>query len=367
MTYKSVVVICLIGALPACGGHSEVTASSTAAYSNRSHHRRQPVVQTNLVSDQPGVAAVQDPQLVNAWGLAFNPAGPAWVSDNATGLTTVYDATGALKLTVTIPPPASAAPPSAPTGQVFNGASTDFGGDKFIFVTEDGTVSGWQPKTGAVLHFDNSSTGAVYKGVALGTSSSGATLLYATNFNAGRVDVFDNTYAPTTSAGGFVDTYLPDGFAPFNVFVSGAQVFVSYALQDDKKHDDVPGEGYGLIDLFDTDGNFVQRLVSGDRLNAPWGLAIAPATFGNLGGALLVGNFGDGHIDAYSLDTDYYGNISGASRGFLADDSGEAIAIDGLWAIAFGPDAGGSNSNQLYFTAGPAGETHGLFGHLDVP
>jgi uncharacterized protein (TIGR03118 family) len=349
----------------ACGSKAAESTSSTAGQisADSRAHIVQTLSQTNLVSDQPGVAATTDPNLVNAWGISFNPAGPAWVSDNGTGVTTVYDATGALKLTVTVPAPGSAdaGTTSAPTGQVFNGTS-DFGGDLFIFATEDGTISGWQPKKGAVLHVDNSAGGdnsAVYKGIAMGSSK-----LYVTNFRAGTVEVYDANYQPTSVSGGFVDPYLPRGFAPFNVFIDGARVFVSYAKQDDKKHDDVKGAGLGFVDLYDGQGHFQQRLISGHALNAPWALATAPAAFGDIGGALLVGNFGDGRINVYDLDDDGYGHLQVDDRGAIGDATGAAISIDGLWGLAFSPNA---DQNRLYFAAGPSGETHGLFGRLELP
>jgi uncharacterized protein (TIGR03118 family) len=335
------------------------------------------VAQTNLTGDVAGTAAKTDPQLVDAWGIAFNATGGAWVSDNGTGLTTVYDGTGALKLTVRIPAPAAAVDAGAdsdagpalstPTGQVFNGVATDFGGDHFIFVTEDGTLSGWNGGATAVLHADNSGQGAVYKGIGLGQSPTAGALLYLANFNSGNVDVYDNAYNATTVAGGFSDYSLPSGYAPFNIVVFGTQVFVTYAVQNSAKHDEVDGAGNGIVDLFDTDGNFIQRIATGGALNAPWGVAMAPASWGSLGGSLLVGNFGDGTINAFGLSQDPYGNLVVTPQGFLGNADGSALSIDGLWGLQFAPDAGLVNSNQLYFTAGPSQETHGLFGRIELP
>ena len=367
----------LAAALPACGtgADSGEGAATTATSALGVESRRTPVLdvtQTNLVADLPGVAAVTDPQLVNAWGLAFNPAGPPWISDNGTGLTTVYDSTGAVKLTVTIPAPPSAATDagpgvSAPTGQVFNGVATDFGSDHFIFVTEDGTIAGWSGGKTAKLHVDNSASGAVYKGVAIGASSAGATQLYAANFHSGEVEVYDTSFAAVT--GGehrFRDRELPRHWAPFNVFVSGADVFVAFAEQQlPDRHDEVDGRGLGAIDRFDGDGNLKQRLVMRGELNAPWGMAIAPATWGPLSGSLLVGNFGDGRINAYALGRGD-GRDPLRHQGWLGDANGKPLSIDGLWAIAFAPDAGGQSSSSLHFTAGPQGESHGLYGRLDV-
>jgi uncharacterized protein (TIGR03118 family) len=328
----------------------------------------QTVRQKNLVSDLPDVAAKQDPNLVNAWGLAFNPNGPAWVSDNGTGLTTVYDPNGMLLLTVTVPTPAEGTPPSAPTGQVFNADANAFAGDRFILVSEDGTLSGWQPGFDgmAKLRVDNSGSGAVYKGVAL--ARSGKSLrLFAADFRNAKVDVFESDYKAAASCnGGFVDDKLPPNYAPFNIFAAQDMLFVSYALQElPDKEDDDKGPGHGIVDLFDTDGNFLQRLLTGGVLNSPWGMALAPASFGHAPGRLLVGNFGDGHISVFKFELDGF-KLAPVFEGFLGDAKGRALSIDGLWAIAFPPNAGGFDSRDLYFTAGPEDEQHGLFGRLEI-
>lgn len=327
--------------------------------------------QTNLVADQPNIAANQDPNLVNPWGIALSPQSPFWVSDNGTGLSTLYNGAGAANpLTVTIPPPAGSPPgtTAAPTGVVFNPTSgftvtsaMSSGVSLFIFATEDGTISGWSPgvdRTHAILTVDNSTANpsAVYKGLALGQNG-GASFLYATNFRAGRIDVFDQHFAPATLAGSFADPNLPAGFAPFGIRDIGGQLYVTYAKQDMDKHDDVAGPGNGFVDVFNTDGTLVRRLISNGALNSPWGLALAPSNFGTFSGDLLVGNFGDGRINAYDPTT-------GASLGQLDDMNGKPITIDGLWGLTFGNDANGGKSNVLYFTAGPGGEQHGLFGSL---
>jgi uncharacterized protein (TIGR03118 family) len=328
----------------------------------------QTVRQKNLVSNQPRVAAYQDTNLVNAWGLAFNPSGPAWVSDNGTGLTTVYDPNGVLLLTVTIPPPKEGTPPSAPTGQVFNPDDNSFLHDKFIFVTEDGTISGWQPDFGkeAQLRVDNSSCNAIYKGVAL--ASVGQSMrLYAADFHNNKIDVFNSDYKPEASCnGGFVDPKLPPNHAPFNIFAAQGLLFVSYAVQElPEKKDDDKGAGHGIVDLFDTDGNFIERLLTGGTLNSPWGMAVTPTGFGNIPGRFLVGNFGDGHISAFRVELDGL-KLALAFEGFLGDIEGSPVTIDGLWSIAFPPNAGGFNPRDLYFTAGPNGEEDGLFGRLEL-
>jgi uncharacterized protein (TIGR03118 family) len=328
----------------------------------------QVVREKKLVSDLSGVARQRDPNLVNAWGLAFNPNGPAWVSDNGTGLTTVYDSNGSLLLSVTVPPPVEGTPPSAPTGQVFNGDTQAFAGDRFIFVTEDGTISGWQPGFDgtAKLRVDNSANGAVYKGVTVAHAGK-ETRLFAADFHNAKVDVFGGDYKPVASCvGGFQDGKLPENFAPFNIFASEDVLFVAYAKQDlPDKEDDDPGAGRGVVDVYDTDGNLLERLISGGVLNSPWGMAISPSGFGSIPNRLLVGNFGDGQISAFRLGLDGL-HLAATFEGFLGDTSSHPIVIDGLWAIGFPPNGGGFNPQDLYFTSGPGDEEHGLFGRLEV-
>ena len=342
----------------ACTAPEPAATLDSAELESASAHHAVTVAQTNLVADLPGVAAHQDPQLVNAWGLAFNPKGPAWISDNGTGLSTVYDAAGDLLLTVTVPPPAGGTT-SAPTGQVFNASSSDFHGDKFIFVTEDGTISGWQPGAGATLRVDNSTSSAVYKGVALVSTDDGARLV-VTNFRSGAIEVYDADYQRVTCHEAFVDRFLPDGYAPFNAQTIGEHVFVTYAKQDAARHDDVGGAGHGFVDEYSPEGRLLRRVASHGALDSPWGLALAPASYGPLAGTLLVGNFGDGHINAYGLHH-HRGHV-----GQLDDTTGAPLVIDGLWAIMFGPGTTGEATDQLFFTAGLGGEAHGLYGRLDV-
>jgi uncharacterized protein (TIGR03118 family) len=313
-------------------------------------------VQRNLVSDQVGQSDRVDTNLVNAWGLASNPTGPFWVADNHTGVSTIYNSTGGVQaLVVTIPAPPGATSPAAPTGVIFNG-TTNFqvtgGPARFIFATEDGTISGWNSGTNADLKVDNSGSGAIYKGLALASN-----VLYAANFNAGTVDMFDANFAPITLTNAFVDPNMPTNYAPFNVQAFDDKLYVTYAQQDAEKSDDVAGVGNGFVDVYDLSGNLQKRLTSAGLLNSPWGLAMAPATFGPFPGALLVGNFGDGLINAFDPNT-------GALLGTLSDASGIPIKIDGLWSIKFGNGGNGGDPNVLYFTAGPSEETHGLFGSL---
>lgn len=319
-------------------------------------------LQHNLVSDIPGMADHLDPDLVNPWGISMSSTSPFWISDNGMGKSTLYNGSGVKQgLVVTVPPPPGGSPPSAPTGQVFNGNSSVFGGSRFIFATEDGTIAGWSGGTSAAIKVDNSVSGAVYKGLALGTSS-GNSMLYAANFHAGTVDVFDSNFNQVSlGAGAFVDPTLPSGYAPFNVQDFGGRLYVTYALQDAQGHDDVPGAGHGFIDVYDTNGNLIGRLVSGGELNSPWGMAIAPSKFGKFGGDLLVGNFGDGTINAFDP-------MTGTELGTL-DFNGNPIVNEGLWGLTFGNGGAGGDPNVLYFTAGIPGPTgqvedHGLFASL---
>jgi uncharacterized protein (TIGR03118 family) len=318
------------------------------------------MTQTNLVADTAGVAAVTDPHLVNPWGVSFSPGGDFWVSDNGTGLSTLYDGTGTANgLVVTIP--AAGGLQNGPvSGQVYNGNNTAFvipasTSAVFIFDSEDGLITAWNGSSGtqASTVADRSGTGAVYKGLAIATNG-GAPFLYATNFNSGNVDVFDSTFTFVKS---FTDSGVPAGFAPFGIFTINNLLYVTFAKQDAQKHDDVPGPGNGYVDVFNPDGSLNARLVSQGALNSPWGLAVAPSSFGNLSGQLLVGNFGDGKINAYNLST-------GASLGALQSASGGAVTIPGLWDIIVGNGGSGGSSSDIYFTSGPGGESHGLMGSL---
>ena len=307
-------------------------------------------------ADGPTMPSI-DPNLVNPWGLAFNPAGPIWVADNGTGVSTVYNAQGQIQtLVVTIPPASGGTSPSAPTGLVFN-ITAAFMADKFIFSSENGTIAGWQSGTAAVTRADNATAGTVYKGLALALRNN-VPRLYATDFHNGKVDVYDQNYNKITTSGGFADATLPAGFAPFGIQAEGAAVFVTYAKQDAAAHDDVAGVGNGFVDAFDFDGVFTKRMISGGALNSPWAIAIAPADFGNVSHDLLVGNFGDGHINAYDPS-------SGAFLSAVIDSPGVPLVIPSLWSLVFGNDTAGAAHNQLFFTAGPGMGLHGVLGRLD--
>ena len=314
--------------------------------------------QENLVSDITGLAKFTDKNLLNPWGLVNPPGGPLWVSDNNAGVSTLYNGDGtALPLVVTIPPPKGSTAKGTPTGVVWNGTqgfvlSGNFP-SLFIFDSEDGTISGWNFNIdlhNAIRMVDNSSSGAVYKGLALGSNVSG-TFLYATNFNSGVVEMYDSTFK---LVGSFTDDDVPHGFAPFGIRNIKGNLYVTFALQNGPKHDDVPGPGNGFVDVFDTNGNLIHRFASRAELNSPWGLALVPADFGKFSNQLLVGNTGDGTINAFDPE-------SGEFEGKLRDE-GKPISNDRLWALWFGDGVTNGAPNQLFFTAGINAEADGLFG-----
>lgn len=312
---------------------------------------------TNLVTDDQTVNAAQitDPNLVNAWGVAYSPTSPFWVSDNGAGVATLYNvnpatnATTKLGLTVTIPGAGS------PTGTVFANVPSNFNGDTFLFVSEDGTVSGWRGALGTTAEtLAVASDNNVYKGSALAVIGGNA-YLYAANFRNGTIDVYKGNAGAPSLTGNFLDPNIPAGFAPFDIADIGGKLYVTYAKQDAAKHDDVPGVGNGFVDVFDLQGHLLSRLVSGGSLNSPWGLALAPSSFGTFADDLLVGNFGDGLIHAFDP-------LTGASLGELLGTNGQPLAIDGLWSLLPGNGGNGGNPQSIYFSAGPIDESHGLFG-----
>jgi uncharacterized protein (TIGR03118 family) len=302
--------------------------------------------QTNLVSNTAGAAATTDPQLLNPWGISILPGQDFWVANNNGGTSTLYDAQGNKNaLVVTIPGatknPNGNCSPGCPTGTVSNGNGSYFGGGSFIFDTEDGIIANWTGNTSAVVAFDNSASGAVYKGLALLNS----TFLLAANFNSGKVDVFDQNFKLTSLSGSFTDPKLPAGFAPHGIHVVGNQIYVAYAMQDGPKHDAQPGAGLGQVDIFDINGNYVSTFVAaGAQLNAPWGVVETPATFGTFPNAILIGNFGDGTINAF--------DTTGKFLGQLADSSDKALVNPGLWDMVFGGGGPSGNPGTLYLTAG---------------
>jgi uncharacterized protein (TIGR03118 family) len=333
-------------------------------------------VQTNLVSDIPGLAAHTDPDLKNPWGTSVGPGSPIWVSDNHAGVTTLYDGSGSPQpRVVAIPaPPSASGAVGAPTGQAFNTfdpSSSDFviskngasGPAFFLFATEDGTIAGWNPNVDnahAVIGVDRSTAtdaagdvGANYKGLALVTTPAGK-FIYATSFRFGRVDVFDSQFTLVNS---FTDPTIPAGFAPFGIHNIGGKLYVTFAKQGPGKDDDDARPGNGFVDVFSPNGDLLQRLVSRGRLDSPWAVTLAPPTFGAFGGDILVGNFGNGRINAFDP-------VTGEFQGELSGPGGGPIAIDGLWGLRFAPATPGAGPNTLFFTAGLNHEADGLFGTL---
>ena len=336
--------------------------------------------QTNLISDIVGMAPITDPNLKNPWGLTRSSTTPVrsgspwWVGNNNSGTSTLYTGAGAIipingTGTVTVPPPkgSPAGTQATPTGVVFNGSSTDFliapgQSAHFIFVTEDGTISGWAPGgQSAVLVVDNSNNGspdgAVYKGATTGEIN-GNRFLYVTNFRKARVEVYDTNFKPVhLGEEAFSEGDIPGGFAPFNIQNIGGSLFVTYAKQDAARHDDVAGDGLGFVEIFTSAGKHIAHLQHGTWLNAPWGVVWTTRDFGEFSNAILVGNFGSGWIAAFNGFTYKF-------MGFLKNPDDSILTIDGLWSLTFGNDAGAGPANTLFFTAGINNEQDGLFGTI---
>jgi uncharacterized protein (TIGR03118 family) len=353
----------LATALAACGGGDDDPAPppvvtppvATSAYGT-----------TALVADVAPAPHV-DPNLVNAWGIAFNPTGFVWVNNQGSSTSTLYDGAG-VPQTLVVAIPAGTAGAARPTGIVFNG-STDFkvtqngvtGASPFIFVGEAGTVSGWSPavnRTNAVTVVDTGGN-AVYKGLAI-ASSGGANFIYATDFRNGRIDVYNATFQKVVLPGGtFTDPNLPQEYAPFGIQAAGDRIYVSYVQRNASGTEEVRGAGLGVIDAFDTSGAFIARVATGGALNAPWGMAISSANFGDFSNSLLVANAGDGKINAYNAAT-------GTLMGTLSRSGNTPIVIDGLRGIAFGNGVQAQPRNTLFYTAGPANGTHGQYGKIEL-
>lgn len=324
-------------------------------------------LQTNLVSDVPGMAQFLDPDLANPWGLAASATSPWWVADNGTGLSTLYNGSGTKQsLIVTVATgPADPDNQASPTGIVFNG-TTDFDltpgqpgtAARFIFVTDDGTISGWNPTVNPNHSVRKvNSPGSIYLGATLGQTGAG-NFLYVANFHSGTIDVFDRNYMPVSfPAGAFVDTDLPADYGPFNVQNIGGNIYVAWAKQDDDHEEEVHGPKLGYVDEFDSSGNLLLRFAHGPWMNSPWGMAISPAAFGKAGGKLLVGMFGSGEIATFDPVTGEFTSLLRAPRG-------RPITIDGLWALRFGNGGNAGSPNTLFFTAGIDDEQHGLFGTI---
>jgi len=329
-----------------------VLAGGTAAAERNAY------VVHNLVSDGTVPADHVDPQLQNGWGLTARATSPWWVADNGADVSTLYRADGSKQGLVV-------STPSAPTGAVANETSSFVVGSGpalFLFATERGKILGWNGGLGTTAQpvVDRSGEGAIFKGLALASTPSGA-FLYATDFHNGRVDVFNGSFGQVTIPGAFQDPKIPDGFAPFGIQNVGGAIVVTYAKPDADRVDDVHGQGLGYVDMFDTSGSLLGRVATRGQLNAPWGVAMAPASFGRFGGDLLVGNFGDGQIMAFERGP--HGAFE--PRGQLRSADGGVLTIEGLWALQFGRGAVANGpTDTLFFTAGPGDEEHGLFGTI---
>lgn len=329
--------------------------------------------QVNLVSNRSDVGAkLVDPRVLNPWGLAAAPNGPLWAANNGASVSTLYtlqpgDVPSLVNLEVKFA--AQGKPVQfAPTGLVWNPSSVDFKfqGDKktdvfavFIFAGEDGQIAAWNPSANtdrSIANIVATTPNAVYKGLAFATSKEEGNLIYATNFRAGTVDVFDTNFKPVTKIR-LVDRNIPAGFAPFGIATIEHELFVSFAKQDKEKKDDVAGAGFGFVDVFTPEGQLVRRLISRGPLNSPWGIVRAPQGFGVFGGALLVGNFGNGVINAF--------DVHGGFLGTLRNRRGQPIVISGLWALMFGTFRG-AGAEDLYFSAGINNEKGGLIGEIGV-
>ncbi len=322
-------------------------------------------VETDLVSDLPGTAFT-DPNLVNPWGLTRSSTSPWWIADNGPGLSTLYTGQGQIRPLVVTIPGLTEGTTGTPTGAVFNGTPafelTSGNPARFLFVTEDGTIAGWNPNvpapmsTTAVTQVNQSPT-SVFKGATLAQVHE-STFLYVADFRKGQIAVFDGTFQPVRmSEEAFDDDRLPRGYAPFNVQNIGGNLYVAFAKQDAAKHDEVDGAGFGFVDVFSPRGKLLQRLQHGNWLNAPWGLALAPSDFGLVSHQLLVGQFGSGQIAVYNP-------VTGVFLGLLKDVQDTVLTIEGLWALSFGNGGTAGPLNTLFFTAGIQGEKHGLFGTL---
>jgi uncharacterized protein (TIGR03118 family) len=311
--------------------------------------------QNNLVSDVPGLAANTDPNLKNPWGVSFSATSPFWTSDQATGLSTLYSAAGTPQaLVVTIP---GGAPPSGPTGTVFNTAAGQFPVNgtaaTFIFNTLNGTLLGWNGGTTATV--EASTPGAIYTGLAQGTNGSGTFLYAANSAPGGGINVFSSTWAPTNLTGSFTDPNLPAGLVPFNIQNIGGSLYVTYASLG-PGGTPLPG---GVVDQYDANGNFIKRIATGGPLSAPWGIVLAPSSFGSFSNDLLIGNFGNGEILAYDSTSDMF-------LGTLNGSNGQPLVNDHLWALETRMNVSGFDPNAVYFSAGINNQADGLFGKIDA-
>ena len=347
-----IVSFCLTIVTIGCGGYTNTQpTTSTSGFQ-----------QTNLVADTAGNATHKDSGLLNPWGIAFAPNQPFWIAANNAGRAKIFDPAGVAQIPIAVGILTPENDPSTPTGVVFNPVAEDFKVSdtpaQFLFATEDGTITTWSEINGnrppfTTMVVNDSGTGSIYKGLAILTPECCREFLALADFHGGSITTYSIRFEHLATPGTFTDPDLPDGYAPFNIQQIGDKVFVTYAIQDDARHDPVHGAGNGIVDIFDQEGNFVRRFASNGPLNAPWGIAKASANFGMFSNAILIGNFGDGTINAFDSTT---GNFLGS----LKDKNGNVISNPGLWALIFRTDGMG-DPNTLYITAGSTNEDHGLF------
>ena len=380
LAFAAVAVVCTF-TLAACGGGAVGSSSSSMA---TDPPPTTGFTDSALASNKVGVVAtatIIDANLSNPWGIAVAPGLPFWIADNNSNLSTLYSGTGAVEtqeitgstdIGVAIPSSAAGVQ-SNPTGQVYNGGGgflipTPNGQETalFMFDGEGGTIAAWAKDSGAaaVTAYDdgvvNGTNHAVYKGLAIGTVNN-ATYLYATDLHNNKVDVFDTNFAkPTAMQGKFVDPNMPAGFVPFGIAAVNNQLYVTFAMQDQAMHDEVTGAGLGYVDAFDFNGNFLSRFASAGALNAPWGIAVAPTGFGSLASDVLIGNFGDGTVNIFTPN----GTSLATSVGALMVSNGGALSIPGLWSLAFGNGDPDKPVTTLFYTAGFADQTDGVFGSI---
>jgi uncharacterized protein (TIGR03118 family) len=350
--------ICII--ITSCQKSIERSSSSDQSITGKDPKSLKDFEQVNLVGDNDEYSPAHiDPNLVNAWGISFPPSGPAWVSANVTGKATIYSGVGvAAAFSPVSIPGAGNSTVGHPTGQVFNGGAgfrlPNGNSARFIFASDDGTISGWNGGTTAIKKVDDSPD-ASYLGLAIASDGTN-TFLYAANFAEGEIDVYDTAWHEVDKP--FTDPNLPAGYSPFNIQNVGGKLYVMYAKVG-PDGDEIHHEGFGVVDIYNPDGSFVKRFVTFGQLNSPWGVAMPPAGFwgdASAAGVILIGNFGDGRINAFNSDGEFLGQLRA---------NGAPIVIEGLWAIAFAPSTSTAiDHNLMYFAAGPDDETHGLFGYV---
>lgn len=348
--YFKLIVILVVISIATFGCKKDKNSTAVSSY-----------VQTNLVADTAGYGAARiDTNLDNPWGIAIGPTGILWISNNHSGSTAVYSGSGAQALPEVNIPLNGDENGASPSGVIYNNTSgfmipSNGMPAKFIYVTENGVITAWNSGDSTILVADRSAANAVYKGIAMANDGTG-NFLYVADIHNARVDVFDQSFN-LVSGKSFTDPGIPAGFAPFNIVNIGGQLYVTYAKQKGPDNtDDQSGPGNGYVDIYNPNGTLVKRFASQGKLNSPWGVAQAPASFGQGNNAILVGNFGDGHINVFDANGNYQGQLMNGNT---------PISIDGLWAIVFPQNTAGSlDLNTLYFTAGPQEETYGIFGYI---